>query len=379
MEVLLAMGIVILIAAGATFAVMGSFSLNRLGDEETEATLFAQEGIEAARSIKNQGWDVPFVSTRDEKGCSDGCGLDTPSGYWRFSDSPGQNTKGKFTRQITVVDISRDGDGAIVESGGTDDPNTKKVTSAVNWNFTVTRPNAVTLTTYLTYWEKTLSSDSAVAYWSLDEDEGDIAHDCMGGNDGDIVGGTWVTGQYNSAVQFRYDNDRIVVQDDDTLDLAEEGTIMSWLRVRTPKVFAGLVHKGEQIDWSDEAYSFQFWSPASILSIIIYNQVDPGYLKLESNQQLKTRTWYHVAASWDMERIYLYVNGEEDNSTPNTIGAVRRRTGDLIIGAQLKENYDPTFKKLALDGIMDEVAIYNRRLSEEEIEEIYLNGFDLCN
>lgn len=154
-EVIVAVAIFTIIAATGTMAVLGSFSTNRLGDEETEATLLAQEGIEAVRSIRNQDWSTSFIGTD----CTAGCGLDSAGGSWVWSGT--NNVFGKFTRTVTVTQAQRDISNNIVTSGGTIDNDTYQVISTVDWDFTPTRNNTVELTTYLTNFIKAIGGDWA--------------------------------------------------------------------------------------------------------------------------------------------------------------------------------------------------------------------------
>lgn len=143
-EVIVAVAILVIIAGSSVIAILGSFSATRLAEEETQAALFATEGIEAAQSIRNQDWDNLV---------SGGYGVSNAGGTWVFSgssDNPGGT--GKFSRAITIGDVQRDGNGDIVESGGTIDDDTKQVTSTITWDFTPTRQNTVEMTTYLTNW-----------------------------------------------------------------------------------------------------------------------------------------------------------------------------------------------------------------------------------
>ncbi len=149
-ETIVAMALFIVFAATGIVTVVGSFTTNRLGDEETEASFYAQAGIEAVRSIKNQGWSAPFTATT----CETGCGLSNASGSWAWSGS--NNVSNGFTRTITVSAVQRNGEGVIVPSGGTNDADTKKITSTVTWNFTPLRNNIVSFTTYLTNFAKSI-------------------------------------------------------------------------------------------------------------------------------------------------------------------------------------------------------------------------------
>jgi len=145
-EVIVAMAIFIIIASSSVIAVLGSFSTTRLAEEETQAALFATEGLEAAQSIRNQDWDN--LTTGDH-------GLVNASSIWAFSGtSDDPNGSDKFTRTIAVADVERDESGDVVESDGTVDEDTKKITATITWNFTPTRENTVEMVTYLTNWQK---------------------------------------------------------------------------------------------------------------------------------------------------------------------------------------------------------------------------------
>lgn len=142
LEVILAAGIFAIVATGAVSAMLHIFSANRLGEEMTVATEFASEGIEASRSIKNQGFSN-LTNTL-------GTGIIKSGSVWTFSGT--SNTLSKYNRVISISDVNRDGSGNIVASGGTLDPLTKKIQSTVNWNFGGSRNETVNLISYFTNW-----------------------------------------------------------------------------------------------------------------------------------------------------------------------------------------------------------------------------------
>lgn len=143
-EVMLAAALFLMFSTGIISVILQGFDANRTGSEETIANQYATEGIEAARSIRNQG----FASLVDTAGS----GITrTGSGVWIFSGTT--NTLNKYTRVITISDVQRDGSGNIVSSGGTVDLNTKKVTSTTSWNVSSSRADSVVLSTYLTNWK----------------------------------------------------------------------------------------------------------------------------------------------------------------------------------------------------------------------------------
>lgn len=153
-ETIVAVGIFSIIAVTGMTTILHTYSINRLSANETEASLMAQEGIDAVRSVRNQGWNSPFLSGALTHSCSTGCGVTTGGGYWALKS--GSDTQGAYTRTILIENVFRDGTGAIVTSGGTLDPDTRKVTSQVAWDFTASRNNAVEVTTYLTRFDKAI-------------------------------------------------------------------------------------------------------------------------------------------------------------------------------------------------------------------------------
>ncbi|KPJ55097.1 hypothetical protein AMJ47_01055 [Parcubacteria bacterium DG_72] len=112
-ELLVAMGIFVIVAATIAFLVVDSYISSRAGEERTKAAFLAEQGLEQARLTRNNNWD-DLVSLAPE-------------------------TIEKFTRTVTVENIDSD---------------RKKVTSQVTWQLTQTRPQEVSLITYLTNWSK---------------------------------------------------------------------------------------------------------------------------------------------------------------------------------------------------------------------------------
>lgn len=150
-EVVLAAALFMLFSTAAVGVVLQGFNANRLGAEETIANQFAAEGMEAVKSIKNQAYSN-LVNTA-------GCSLNRVSNVWVFdspcaTDTLTHNSGDNYIRTIKVESVNRDGSGNIVSSGGTLDPDTKKITSTVSWNFNSARPESVVLTTYLSDWRK---------------------------------------------------------------------------------------------------------------------------------------------------------------------------------------------------------------------------------
>lgn len=143
--------VVVFILLVAFVGILGilTFSLqtSNLIKETTYANFLAQETIEAVRNFRDgTDWDTTGLGTlatgilyRPEKTA------DTPPKWILVT---GGETINSFTRQIVFENVNRDGNDNIVETGGTNDPETRKVTVTVSW-----KDKQVEIVTYLTNWQ----------------------------------------------------------------------------------------------------------------------------------------------------------------------------------------------------------------------------------
>jgi len=103
----------------------------RVAGERVRAVALAEESLEAARNIRDQNPNDPFVNLPGGTH-----GLTTAGNQWSLSGN--QDTVGIFDRQLVISTI---------------DANTLQLTANVSWDQTLQRPNqTVSLTTYLTNW-----------------------------------------------------------------------------------------------------------------------------------------------------------------------------------------------------------------------------------
>jgi type II secretory pathway pseudopilin PulG len=145
-ELVVAIGIFVIVVSILIFLVLGSYIAGRLASEITQADFLAEEGLEAARSIRDDNWDKLNIGIHY-------LDLDDSTRKWRLTDQP-ELIERKFTRVITVEEIG---------------PHRKKITSKVTWQFTETKPQEVKLITYFTNWAKAAPSLAQLHYrWRND-------------------------------------------------------------------------------------------------------------------------------------------------------------------------------------------------------------------
>jgi len=178
------------------------------------------------------------------------------------------------------------------------------------------------------------------------------------------------------ALQFDGDPDTldyVIIPDSDALTLGSSGTVEVLFRADTIFPFAGIVHKGEKKDFSDESWGLQLYyyqnSQSRLLFLITGN--DGNWIGVHGSFDIVPGQWYHVIGTWDETSLRLYVNGVLDGSVANTTGRVRDTDGGLIIGAQLSEIYNGSYGNLGWSGVIDRVIIRSDSVSDEQVMSSY--------
>lgn len=144
LEIILASTLFLIMAIAISSLLAQTYQSNRGGNEQTVASQYAAEGIDAIRSIKNR--DFTLLAN------TSGSGISIVGGVWAFS---GTSTifDNEYIRTVAITDVYRDVNGNIVSTGGTLDSSTKRASSTVVWSPTPGKTNSVVLTSYFTNWE----------------------------------------------------------------------------------------------------------------------------------------------------------------------------------------------------------------------------------
>ncbi|MCD6524983.1 MAG: LamG domain-containing protein [Thermococcus sp.] len=75
--------------------------------------------------------------------------------------------------------------------------------------------------------------------------------------------------------------------------------------------------------------------------------------------------WSHVVATFDGEYLRIFLNGVVDTSMPTPGTTIGENDQPLQLGLATEQGYR---------GVIDEVRIYNRALSEAEVAELFANS-----
>ena len=100
------------------------------------------------------------------------------------------------------------------------------------------------------------------------------------------------------------------------------------------------------------------------------NGADWGTSYVLSNTVLNLNEWYHIVYTYDKAIHRIYINGKEDNTKADGTGGKYFSGGEIAIGGH-RQIYAGS---RMFDGLIDEVKVYNRALSAEEIRYHYNRG-----
>ena len=195
------------------------------------------------------------------------------------------------------------------------------------------------------------------------------ALDSAGTNNGTMQGGAGYTnGLVGQAFSFDGVSGNISIPDSPSLDAFTTSiTIELWLKSsQSNSDWKGIVAKG------NSSWQLQATPRANTVNFTV--SVSAG--ALSGSQNVNDGQWHHVAAVYDGTNMFLYVDGMLDVSQPAT-GLIPQNNDPLCIGANAKAYVRSCgCNKLGyfFNGFIDEVSIYNRPLSSDEIAAIYNAG-----
>jgi len=203
--------------------------------------------------------------------------------------------------------------------------------------------------------------DGCILALPMDEGSGDTVYDKSGNNnDGTIYGGTtWTDGKFGKALSFDGVDDYVEVSDSESLR-PNYITILCWFRLdgMQGEIAKELVNK--------VGPSGNFGYGIELKPQIRYRiSTDGSTLTGAEGSTPEYGKWYFIAMTFDGSYIRGYLNGELDAKEALS-GTIYPSTANLRIGSY---EYDTTCYYFY--GIIDEVCIYNRALSEEEIQDLY--------
>ena len=234
----------------------------------------------------------------------------------------------------------------------------------------------------LTSAQKYANDDSLILYLPFDEGEGDTAFDRTKlGNHGKLEGGPqWVPGKHGKALEFDGDDDVVIIEtkNSEELQLHESaGTAECWFLMKgegistSPRLIAkeSITNDSCDCDPMRGGFALKFRKHGKFN---LQLSVEEGSRKNNDpnpDAGVDNDVWYHAAGTWEEGEHRVYLNGKlvfEEKG--NEALPLKDVDNDLRIGG--------SFAGLRnFQGIIDEVRIWNRVLSVNEIKDNLKLGF----
>ena len=249
-------------------------------------------------------------------------------------------------------------------------------------------------------YEDAVTVDAPVSYWQLNETSGTVAIDAMaanngtynslpaGGGDGQIgaVGPRPASSPIeflgfdtdNAAPHLNLLDDCVLVPDSATLDITNALTVEAWINpdMDSANGYTKIVTKNNSGHYSWELYQYRYSADNILLRFQV--SADGAATTMASTDYIvPDGEWTHVAATFEPgTAIRIYINGAKAAVNTTSIPAsIHAGTAEVIIGAY--KWGIPIYNEF--DGLIDEVAIYDKTLSSSKVTQHYLAGVnDRC-
>lgn len=204
-------------------------------------------------------------------------------------------------------------------------------------------------------WAVPIPAAGLVAAYAFNEGAGSTVADASGhGNTGNIVGASWTNqGRYAGGLLFN-GSSLVTVSDSNSLDLTNGMTLEAWVSMSTSGGWTTAVLKEQSTDLS---YALLAGSGSDNPGVYIYTA---GQQSATTIPSLALNTWTHLAGTYNGSMLRLFVNGNQV-ATQLISAPIMASGGPLRIGG------NAIWGEYFL-GIIDEVRVYNRALSQSEIQ-----------
>ena len=181
--------------------------------------------------------------------------------------------------------------------------------------------------------------------------------DIVGVNNGTVYGATYVDGQCGRALSFDGINDYV------ELPLINLPIMSISAKVKFENVAQdmSIVCKDSRVP----NRSYQFRTSGTELLVVLFTP-DGTFISETTGVNIKTNIWRHVAFTYDGANIRIYADGLLRITTPCT--------GDIASNELTpKIGRINTTTQTWAKGLIDNVQIFNRALTVNEIKRLYLN------
>ncbi len=230
------------------------------------------------------------------------------------------------------------------------------------WSFSTIRKIAISDPNLLVWWKMDEGPSNKAADWSGHGRHARLANPAP----------AWTTGLFNGALLFAGNGESAVYEDGSFLNGLDALTITAWVKSKVTDTDKGLLifETPTGNDDRDLRYDAAGINGGGVnvikVGLTIATEGGDTTLQAESSDGSQTTDWQHLAMVWASgQDLQLYINGELDSLTFSRGAGAGRLTGysTMTIGKAAKDTPDSSW-----DGLIDEIRIYNKALTEEQVQ-----------
>lgn len=177
-------------------------------------------------------------------------------------------------------------------------------------------------------------------------------------------------GNENKAYAFDGVDDFIFIGNPPALQINQAITISAWIKIQGTPFSVYLLSKiGVNVNGSYEGYDFLTYKNGLVNQYshgLILSGPTTGLIYAEGSWL--PEEWVYTTVSLEDDHCKLYVNGEKilDKTGAKSLHDIDPTIGNFIIGKSSVAGLENPFQ-----GSIDELTIYNRALSEQEVLDLY--------
>lgn len=208
-------------------------------------------------------------------------------------------------------------------------------------------------------------TNGLVAYYAFDDGQGLIAHDCTSNQlDGTFIRqdvGAWVTGKHGGAVRLGAPTGCIELGNSPLLKFSSALTVSVWVEIATYPTGTNVGYifaKGQTVSATGYRWGLE---PSVMMGLKLATGTDAGAFSLSGAGPALT-AWHHLAWTFDTGKTSIYLDGVSAAvSTTAPPSLFDDPTSTLTVGCHPGSTIYP------FQGVIDEMRVYNRALTQSEI------------
>ncbi len=210
-------------------------------------------------------------------------------------------------------------------------------------------------------------TDGLVGYWPMDEGSGSTVEDMtIGGSDGSIDGAGWTAGKFGTGLSFDGSSDFVDCGINSSLQPTTAITVSAWVRPDGFAYYGGIAGPISDSSSARSGYVLMTNDNSRFGAGVCGGNHNVDYLNVGTYPD---RQWYHVLFTNDSFTTRLYVNGVQVGNDTVFTPIDYNPVSFFEIG-----RFNDDFGTHFFDGIIDEVAVWDRSLWPSEVAELYESG-----